>query len=52
VTRKRNNKKNYILFSISTSQSYFALLMKIPSIEIQGSKYDDQTPKKAFEYIA
>jgi hypothetical protein len=45
-------KKIYIFSSVPTSLSYCALLTKIPSTEIQGSKYGGQTPKKALEYIA
>jgi hypothetical protein len=45
-------KKIYIYYFVLTSLSYYALLRKIPSIEIQGSKYGGQTPKKALEYIA
>jgi hypothetical protein len=37
---------------VSTSLSYCALLTKIPSNEIQGSKYGGQTPKRALGYIA
>jgi hypothetical protein len=46
MRRKRNNKKIYIFFSLSTSLSHYALLMKIPSIEIQGFKYGSRTPQK------
>jgi hypothetical protein len=52
VRREHNSKKNYIFSFVSTYLSYCALLMKIPSTEIQGSKYGGQTLKKALEYIA
>ncbi len=41
----------YIYSFIPTSLSYCALLIKIPSIGIQGFEYDGKTLKKAFEYI-
>jgi len=37
---------------VPTFLSYYALLTKIPCIEIQGFKYGGQTPKKSLEYIA
>jgi hypothetical protein len=52
MRREHNNKKIYIFSFVLTSLSCYALLMKIPSTKIQGSKYGGQTLKKALEYIA
>jgi hypothetical protein len=52
MRRLGKNKVIKIFSFVLTSLSYCALLTKITSTEIQGFKYDGQTPKKALEYIA